>query len=224
MELSDVRVVVSPEQMERVGAFRYEVYVREQGKNARHADHVARALIEPADRQASSFVYYIERNGVIVASLRAELLDEQDGAHAASFAAFGFMPPSQMLFFSRLMLAADARGSVATARLLQSGFALAILKNRSLGLLTCRPALVPVFERFGCLQYADSFTHAEHGLQTPMAILGEVAYLRGRAAPLADWLATHRRESPYTRRFLDVARACASHARSRVRDARALVA
>lgn len=224
MDLSDVRVVVSPEQMQRVGAFRYGVYVQEQGKSARYADHAARVLIEPTDHAASSLVYYIERNGDIIASLRVEFLEAQDQAHAATFASFHFMPPAQMLFFSRLMVSADARASTATARLLQIGFALAILKGRSLGLLTCRPVLVPVFERFGCLQYADAFTHAEHGLQTPMAILGEIAYLRGRAAPLADWLAEHRPESPYTERFLDIARTYAVHARSRVREARALVA
>lgn len=144
--------------------------------------------------------------------------------HAASFAAFDSMSPSQMSFFSRLMVAADARGSMAMAKLLQSGFALASLKGRSLGLLTCRPALVPVFERFGCMQYADSFRHPEHGLQAPMAILAEVAYLCGRAAPLADWLATHRQDSPYIQRFLDVARTFASNARARFRAARALVA
>jgi len=224
MDLSDVRVVMSPEQMQRVGAFRYGVYVQEQGKSARYADHAARVLIEPADRAASSLVYYIERNGIVFASLRAELLEEQDCAHAASFVTFGFMPPSQMLFLSRLMVAADARGSSAMARFFQAGFALAILKGRSLGLLTCRPALVAVFERFGCLQYADAFTHAEHGLQVPMAILVESAYLQARAAPLSGWLAEYRQESPYTERFLDVARTCAVHARSRVREARALVA
>lgn len=224
MDLSDVRVVASPEQMERVGAFRYGVYVQEQGKSARHADHAARVLIEPADHAASSVVFYIERDDVIVASLRAELLEAQDCAHAASFSAFAFMPPSQMLFLSRLMVAAPARGSSATAGLFQAGFALAILKRRSLGLLTCRPALVPVFERFGCLQYADAFIHAEHGSQIPMAILGEIAYLRERAAPLAGWLACHRQESPYTGRFLAVARARMEQASPRIRAARAFVA
>jgi nucleotide-binding universal stress UspA family protein len=222
MTLSDVNVVVSPEQLERVGAFRYSVYVQEQGKHAPHADHATRVLIEPADRAASSVVCYVERGGGIVASLRIEFLEAQDQAHATSFSVFNFVPSSQMLFFSRLMVATDSRCSPATARLLQFGFALAIMKDRSLGLLTCKPALVPLFERFGCLQYADSFMHADHGLQSPMAILGEVAYLRERAAPLADWLDTYRQQSPYTERFLAVARA--SSARPRPREARALVA
>lgn len=222
MDLSDVNVVISPGQLARVGAFRYGVYVQEQGKHAQHADHEARMLIEPADRAASSVVYYLQRDEDIVASLRIEFLEAHDHAHAASFSAFDFVPPSQMLFFTRLMVAAGVRGSAATAMLLQAGFALAILKDRSLGLLTCKPALVPLFERFGCLQYAGSYMHADHGLQSPMAILGEVAYLRERAAPLADWLGKYRQESPCTERFLAVARA--SCARPRPREARALVA
>jgi hypothetical protein len=222
MEFSDVNVAVSPEQLERVGAFRYGVYVREQGKHALHADHAARVLIEPADRSALSVVCYVERGGAVVASLRIEFHEAHDETHATSFSVFHFVPPSRMLFFSRLMVAADARASAATARLLQFGFALAIMKDRSLGLMTCKPALVPLFERFGCLQYADSYLHADHGPQSPMAILGEVAYLRERAAPLADWLDGYRQESPYTERFLALARA--SNARPHPRQARSLIA
>ena len=82
MDLSTVNVVISPGQLARVGAFRYGVYVQEQGKHAQHADHEARMLIEPADRAASSVVYDLERDEDIVASLRIEFLEAHDHAHA----------------------------------------------------------------------------------------------------------------------------------------------
>lgn len=83
--------------------------------------------------------------------------------------------------FTRLMVAHAARQSGATAKLLFFGLSLAVLKNRSLGLLTCKPELVPLFEMYGCLQHADAFVHAQYGLHGPMAILGVVAYLLERA-------------------------------------------
>lgn len=203
MDTSDVQIVFMPDQLERVGAFRYQVYIEEQGKSAVHVNHARRTLIEPIDRAPSSQIYYLEGKGSVIATLRTEFLGADDHGHERAFAVFDFIPPSQMMNFTRLMVARAARQSGATAKLLFFGFALAVLKDRSLGLLTCKPELVPLFEMYGCLQYADAFVHPEHGLQVPMAILGEVAYLRERAAPLADWLAQHRTETLYTERFLD---------------------
>jgi len=202
MDLSDVRIVFGPDELARIGRFRYQVYIEEQGKNAHAVDHAARSLIEPIDRAAATTIFYLEREGELVATLRAEFLDEGNCDHADAFAAFDFMPPSQMISFTRLMVAPRFRRSDATPKLLFLGFALALLKDRCLGLLTCKPELVPVFEMYGCLQYADAFVHAESGPQVPMAILGELDYLRTRAAPLADWLAPHRPQSLYTDRFL----------------------
>lgn len=203
IDTADVQIVFTPDQLDRVGAFRYEVYVGEQGKSAVYADPSTRRLIEPIDRSASSVIFCLEREDRLVATLRLEFLGADDYAHGRAFDAFDFMPPSQMMHFTRLMVAREARRSDATPKLLFLGFAMAVLKDRSLGLLTCKPDLVPMFEMYGCLQYADGFIHPECGPQVPMAILGEVDYLRARAAPLADWLAGHRTESLYTSRFLE---------------------
>ncbi|HEY6942195.1 N-acyl amino acid synthase FeeM domain-containing protein [Dokdonella sp.] len=224
MDMHDVRVVVTPDDLARVGAFRYRIYVEEQGKHAAHADHVARTLIEPLDHTASSIVYYIEREGAVVATMRAEFLDDDARArHAAAFDTFDFMPPSQVMHFTRLMVAPSARSADATPKLLFLGFALAVLKDRCFGLLSCKPELVPVFERYACLQYAEGYIDTECGAQVPMAILGETHYLRERAAPLADWLADHRADSPYTQHVLE--RIARFHAgRPRARPACRLVA
>lgn len=204
MDMHDVRVAMTLDDLARVGAFRYRIYVEEQGKCAAHADHGARTLIEPLDRKASSIVYYIERDGEIAATMRAEFLDaDARDRHGAAFDTFDFIPPAQMMHFTRLMVAPAARNADATPKLLFLGFALALLKDRCFGLLTCKPDLVPVFERYACLQYADAYLDAESGEQVPMAILGETRYLRERAAPLADWLSRHRTESPYSQRVLE---------------------
>lgn len=224
MNLHDVRVAVTPDDLARVGAFRYRIYVEEQRKFAAHADHDARTLIEPLDRKASSLVYTIERGDEIVATMRVEFLDEEAQArHAAAFAAFDFIPPTQLMHFTRLMIAQAARNSDAMPKLLFLGFALALLKDRRFGLLTCKPELVPVFERYACLQYADAYVDEECGEQVPMAILGEPHYLRACGAPLAEWLVRHRTDSPYSQRVLERIDAWRA-GRPRARAARRLVA
>lgn len=61
VDLPDVRMVIAPDDLQRVGRFHYGIYIREQGKAARHVDHEARTLIEPADASVPSCVPWIER-------------------------------------------------------------------------------------------------------------------------------------------------------------------
>jgi hypothetical protein len=86
--------------------------------------------------------------------------------------------------------------------------------------------LVPLFETFGYSQYADCFVHSESGIQTPMAIVGEVSYLNTRAAPLTQWLSRYRTDSPYSKHFLDHLKdyRASSSVQSRERQARSLIA
>jgi hypothetical protein len=203
MDVSDVRVVFGPDELTHVGEFRYRIYIEEQGKHAEFADRAARTLIEPADRRAATMIFWIEREGAILGSLRAEVLSAQhEDAHRLGLQRFDFLDPTQIIYFSRLMIAKEARGSDVTPKLCWLGFAMGLLKGCSLGLLTCKPELVSAFEKYGYLEYAKPFIHPESGAQVPMAILGEVEYLKTRGAPLVDWLARHRPQSPHTLRFL----------------------
>ena len=81
------------------------------------------------------------------------------------------------------------------------GFAITPGNGLVAGVLTCAPALTRVFEMLGCAAYAKPFVHNESGLQQPMAVLGEVDYLRQRGSPLASWLETFKPDSPYTTEF-----------------------
>lgn len=50
MDTSDVKIVFKPDQLERIGAFRYQAYIGEKGKSADHVNHAVRNLIAPIDR------------------------------------------------------------------------------------------------------------------------------------------------------------------------------
>ena len=200
---SQVRAVIDPADLERVGKFRYHIYVEEQNKLAMHADHDARTLIEPADRRACTSVYWLEDDNGILGTVRAEVLSQSDVEQEyLGLEAFDFLEPDQIVYFSRLMIAPNARGSRIASILCFTGFQLGVVKNCSVGILLCKPELVPLFASYGYVAYADEFVHPEFGSEVPMAIVGEVDYLRPRAPSLASWLERYRPDSPYTKRFL----------------------
>jgi len=201
---SDVHAVIGPEDLERVGKFRYLIYVEEQGKPAIHANHEERTLIEPADRRANSSIYWIESQGQIIGTVRAEILSNfHPEQKFLGLEAFDFVEPSQVIYFSRLMIARNGRGSRIAPTLCFTGFQLGIVKNCMLGVLLCKPNLVPLFESYGYVPYADEFIHPEFGGEVPMAIIGEVDYLNTFAPSLGTWLARYRTNSFHTASFLD---------------------
>lgn len=227
LDMNDVRAVIGPDDLQRVGEFRYRIYIGEQGKTAAHADHAARTLIEPADRRPTSTIFWIERDGAIKGTVRAEVLapGHEDARHL-SLDALDFIAPSKIVYFTRMMVARDARKSDVMPKLCLVGFQKGVVKDCWIGVLTCKRALVPLFETYGYSQYADSFVHPESGAQTPMAIVGEIDYLGNRAAPLTQWLSRYRADSPYSRHFLDHLKnfRASSSVQTRTRQARALIA
>jgi hypothetical protein len=90
MDTADVRIVFKPEQLERFGAFRYQVHIEEQDKSAAHAarnttsDRADRPLCIQPD-------LFLERAGRLIATLRVEFLGADDCAHGRAFDASDFM-------------------------------------------------------------------------------------------------------------------------------------
>lgn len=204
IDLSDVRMVITPEDLQRVGQFRYGIYIEEQGKTARYADHQARTLIEPEDRDWNTRLFWVERAGGMLATIRVQRGPlPQDLAACMQLDTLPFGGQQNLLYFSRLMIVREARHSDVIGKIFVAGFSLAISNHLVAGVLTCAPALVQMFEMLGCTCYAKPFLHAEAGLQQPMAVLGEAEYLRKRGSTsLAKWLVAFKQDSPHTDDFL----------------------
>ena len=205
MDLSEVRVALCPEDLERVGAFRYSVYIEEQGKTARYADHERRVLIEPEDRSPRSLVLWIEREGRIVGTVRADMGPfDIEAIEQLQLSRLSFLPQERMLYFRRMMVAAEMRHSDVTQKLCFCCLTLGITKDVFGAILSCHPKLQRVFETYGWLQYAPEYHHSEAGAQIPMAVLTEPDYFVSRQSPVVEWLRPHRPDSPFTTTFLDV--------------------
>ena len=203
IDLSDVRMVLTPSDLERIGRFRYAVYVEEQGKSTPHADHRRRTLIEPEDRDWNSRTYWVEREGRILGTVRAQRGPfPPEVARQMRLDAFPFDGQSRLALYSRLMVAQQARHTDVVSRLIFVGVAITTWNHLCAGVMTCLPALVPIFEKLGCAAYAEPFVHADSGVQQPMALLCEAQYLRERGSPVADWVDSIKPESPHSAAFL----------------------
>jgi hypothetical protein len=216
IDLSDIRMVLAPHELERIGRFRYAVYVEEQGKRTAHADHEARTLIEPEDHNWATRTYWVERGGEILGTVRTQrgpfpaLMAEQMQLDRLPF---GGQP--NLVLFSRLLISPAARRTDVISKILIAGVAMTAGNGLIAGVHTCKPELAPVFETFGCSAYAAPFVHDEAGPQQPMALLCEGEYLRRRGSPLASWLETFKPASPHTDDFLALVE---SHRRETGRD------
>lgn len=205
LDLSDVRVVITPHDLQRVGQFRYSVYIEEQGKTARHLDHEAKTLIEPEDRDWNSRVYFAERDGKVLGTMRAQRGPfPEDLAASMGLDKLSFCGQQNLVLFSRLMVAREARHTDVAGKIFMAGFLIAPVYELAAGVLTCTPSLTSFFETLGCAAYAAPFVHEEAGPQQPMAVLPESQYLRQRGSPLGNWVSTYKPDSPLSADFLEL--------------------
>lgn len=205
IDLPDVRVVITPRDLQRVGRFRYSVYIEEQGKAAKHLDHDAGTLIEPEDRDWNSRVYFAELDGKVLGTMRAQRGPfPGDLAAAMSLDKLSFCGQQNLVLFSRLMVAREARHTDVAGKIFMAGFLIAPIYELAAGVLTCTPSLNPFFETLGCAAYAAPFVHEEAGLQQPMAVLPESQYLRQRGSPLGNLVSTYKPDSPLSADFLEL--------------------
>jgi len=203
MNTLGVRVVVGPVDLRRVGEFRYRIHVAEKGEPAADAQNADRTLIDPADRRANSTVFWIEEDGEIAGTVRVEIFSPpyECAPEYLKLETFDFADPPGIVYLSRLMVAPGPLGARVTPALCFTGFQLGLVKDCRLGVLTCKPEWVELFESYGYAAYGNRFLHAESDWKVPMAILGEAEYVQPYTPSLATWLARHRPDSRYLDQF-----------------------
>lgn len=189
--------------LERIGQFRYQVYVKELGRRAAFADHGRQTLIEPADHLPHSVIFYTEHQGQLTGTARATLgpLDEDDIAPYAAVTdapALQALPAAKMVLVTRLMVAPNARGLGDAAALVQACFEFSCRNGVVLGLASCKPALQPFFQRSGFAVCGPDYEHPDAGAQRPMLMVVEPAFLAARRSRLAALCGHHRTHSPWS--------------------------
>lgn len=188
--------------LERIGRFRYQVYVEELGRRAAFADHARQTLIEPADHLPGTAIFYTEEDGRLTGTARASLGPSPE--ELEPYAAVTDAPPLRALagarkvLVTRLMVAPTARGLGDAAALVQACFQFSCEQDVVLGLASCKPALQPFFQRSGFAVCGPDYVHADAGVQRPMFMVVEPAFLAARRSRLAGLCGRYRSHSEWS--------------------------
>jgi predicted GNAT family N-acyltransferase len=192
-----------PDDLMRIARFRYRTYVDELGRNARHANHRDKLLVEPADGSPHSRVFFTEEAGHITGTVRVTLGPfEQEEAcpytQLMDAPDLAGLPESRMVVVSRLMVSPDARGGGEGAALIERAFEFSCEHEVVLGFISCRPHVYPFFKRWGFTACGPDYEHEDVGLQRPLVVVVEPEYLRSRRSRFAAICGRHRTASPWT--------------------------
>ena len=181
-------ITASNEHLAAIGRLRYSVYIEEMRRDEPDADHAARVLLDPTDRDSTVLAAF-DASGNAVGTVRLQST-EQIAEFDRTFHRFNDLPEelgkvgglTSKLIVSR----AHRKGSVAT-RLVVAVFELAYTSGHRINMINCNPPLDTFFEKLGFVRLAESQQHPVYGtvclMFHPMAD--------------ADWLEAIR--SPFSR-------------------------
>ncbi|MGB1111272.1 MAG: N-acyl amino acid synthase FeeM domain-containing protein, partial [Gammaproteobacteria bacterium] len=193
-------------QRRAVFAFRYQVYVEQMGKQPAGADHENGLLTDSADDDAS--ILYLSHGANPIATLRlnggpfSDHLSRDYGLERFSRFADASLSAS-----SRLMIAAEWRGSSVLGTLLREAYRMARTNGSRFDFCYCTPALVSFYEQLGYRRYKSGFEVPGLGYRVPLVLVsGDLEHLQRVRSPFlklarafggddeaADWF---RREFP----------------------------
>ena len=111
---AEITVASDQQAMQRIQAFKYQVYVEELGRYGEVADHQAKLLVETDD--ATSRNLLVEMAGKLVATARLTWGGDQDALHHRQIDQYDLapvlnhVPPDQIVICERLMIAREFRG------------------------------------------------------------------------------------------------------------------
>ena len=192
-----------PEEMQELGLFRYRIYIEQVGKDAEHADHANRTLLEPLDAKS---VNLIARNadGIMIGAVR--ISRASDGWRLPEHCRqdpWPWVPPHQIACVSRLMVDREIAPLLATPALFADCFRWGLANSIRLCAVFCGPALQSLFESYGCQQFDETYPDRFVGAQVPMlCCLNDRAHLSAIGSPftsLADRSQPNRRDFAYMR-------------------------
>lgn len=183
----DAHFVSTDEEREAVYRFRYDVFVEEQSKYVRVADHDKRRLIDDLDAVALHLC--VVHQGKIVASMRQVRGGEAlTSAMRARFAVerFRTVPLEAMSFSGRLLVLREHRGSPALIHLLRLVYRAARMDGMVVDFINCNPHLVRLYEQLGYRRYTENYEDPNLGFQVPLALMiDDDSFLERIGSPFA---------------------------------------
>jgi predicted GNAT family N-acyltransferase len=149
-------------QLASIWRLRYDVYVAEQGRTVRGADHQSKQLADEFD--AGAVHLCIERDAVTLAAVRLHLGPVPEGLAAPlKLDQFRGLRPRDCCVISKLMVRREARGSRATIDLLRALYRICLAARMKAVFCTTFPDLVRLYSRMGFEAYGGDYTDSSFG-------------------------------------------------------------
>lgn len=164
-------IVSEATNLDELARFRYRVYIEQSGKNAEHADHQARTLIEPLDATSTNLIAR-DAMGRLVGSVR--ISRASDGWSLPPQCApdpWPWIPPEKVACVTRLMVDQTIAPLATMPTLFASCYRWGLGSAIWLSVVFCAPDLRSVFLKYGCIQFDEEFLDIHAGTQIPMCIV-----------------------------------------------------
>lgn len=169
----------------QIGRLRYDLYVKRDGKQYRHADHQSRQFLEPID--AVSFNFQAKRNNILLGSVRGSLA--ADALHDDHLSPLVEAANPRCLHEAVVSSRFAVRPSNTARSLISELFREVYRTGIDIGAKQClvstRDELVPLFTRFGFRSIGTKFMDPVAGsLNVLIHEMQDIDYMRHVGSPL----------------------------------------
>jgi predicted GNAT family N-acyltransferase len=166
-----IAIATTPDDLRKVGALRYSMYVERDKKVYAHVDPSKRCFLEPVDLVSLNLM--ASKRGECLAGLRLTKAREAlKDVHLKRLLANTPIASSEfdnLVVSSRFVVAESVHARLQTVALLQEAYRVSLLHGAATGIIATRLALVPFFVRIGFVACATTYVEQ---------IAGELAVLR----------------------------------------------
>ncbi|KQT21346.1 MULTISPECIES: cyclic nucleotide-binding domain-containing protein [unclassified Bradyrhizobium] len=201
----DVVIADTPDLLQKIYHFRYQIYVGELKFEHPDADHAQMTLNDELDECSTNFALFGD-DGAVAATLRCTLLDRVPNP-APIIARLSLEPfverfgLSAVATTSRFMFASKYRRTAAIVKLASAGFELARVAGVRFNFGDTNPIWLEYFERLGYRRYAKGLNDPVFGYHLPIVMLmRDLDYFRSARSPIARYL-SHQEDDAEARKW-----------------------
>ena len=174
---------------------RYDVYIAEQGKRYKEADHDERLFIDELDREAA--ILLVTQNGEAAGTVRANWFSSASVrrmyADSVQQQRFSAIDDDKTWICSRLAVAATCRDQRARSALFETIYEIAVTRGTQLCFATCAPILLRLFRGYGFREYAPPLADPIVGtLHRTLLVLDDLTHLAQVKSPFVAIAERHR--------------------------------
>jgi predicted GNAT family N-acyltransferase len=180
-----IRAAETPQELEAIYRFRYQVYVMEMQRPQKDADHANRRIEDSLDRTGFNLAAW--SGSRVVGIARANFA--RDGGLGSydefyDLGSVGNDHPWRTSIVTRLMVAPEHRHTMLPMMLVLACYRLGLENNIRWSFIDCNDHLVGFFTRLGFVQHLPKAWHPEYGHVTRMRLdLLDEAHLASVCSP-----------------------------------------